>query len=242
MKSKYIHDSVVHNTNAAGQMVPFLLNLFHPTSIIDVGCGTGTWLKIFLENGIVDVKGIEGYHLNPNSLLIPRELVELKDLEEPFTLERKFDMLISLEVAEHLHEKTANQFVNSLTQLSDIIVFSAAVPFQGGQNHVNEQWQTYWIEKFEVKDFICIDIIRPAFWENPKVEFWYKQNSFLFIHKSKEELISKLSNSKSFYNNRIVHPEMFIKKGSYLKDILAGEKGVLPIFKLLIKSIKNMFK
>ena len=68
MKVKYLHDTTVHNTNAASQIVPFLLNLVGPTSVIDVGCGTGTWLKVFLENGIDDVLGIEGHHLNITSL------------------------------------------------------------------------------------------------------------------------------------------------------------------------------
>lgn len=238
MKVKYLHDTTVHNTNAASQIVPFLLNLVRPNSVIDVGCGTGTWLKIFLENGIVDVKGIEGHHLNPNSLLIPQELVELKDLEEPFALEKKFDMLISLEVAEHLQEKTAKQFVNSLAQLSDVIVFSAAIPFQGGQNHINEQPCSYWIQLFAEQGFEVSDIIRPNFWNNNKVEYWYKQNTFLFLNSNGAEKI-QVKNFPNFLASEIVHPELFNKKAIYLNKITSGKINFFDAIKISVKSLLN---
>lgn len=236
MKVKYIHDTVVHNTSAATEIIPFLLNIVQPTSVIDVGCGTGTWLKFFIDNGIKDIVGIEGYHLNKSSLLVDETLVELHDLEKPFSLNRKYDLLISLEVAEHLHKRAAKQFVNSLTNLSDVIFFSAAIPHQGGQNHINEQPCSYWINLFSENGFKVFDIVRPTFWNNTKVEYWYKQNSFLFINKNVEERFI-LKSYPSFLESELVHPELFNKKAKYLQNIISGKIKFVEALKIVVKSL-----
>ena len=66
---------------------------------------------------------------------------------------RTFDVAISMEVAEHLPEKIADRYVDLLTGLSNIIVFTAAYPGQGGDDHVNEQPALYWISKFQARAF-----------------------------------------------------------------------------------------
>ncbi len=106
-----------------------------------------------------------------------------KDLTKPLKLKEKFDLAISLEVAEHLPEKSAEIFIDSLTGLSDIILFSAAIPYQRGTNHINEQFPEYWIDKFKKRNYLVIDCIRKKIWNNPKVYFFYSQNILLFIKK-----------------------------------------------------------
>src|SRR6185295_2140887 len=121
-----------------------IIKLFHPSSVLDVGCGLGHFLKVFIDSGINDVTGVEGPWLDNSKLVIDNELIQIKDLEEPFDLERKFDIALCLEVAEHISEHAAEQFIKTLTVHSDVIIFSAAIPEQGGQNHINEQWIEYW--------------------------------------------------------------------------------------------------
>jgi len=91
----------------------------------------------------------------------------------------KYDLCISLEVAENLPEDNAESFVDLLCQAPDTILFGAAIKYQGGAGHINEQWQTYWIKLFQSKGYECIDCVRGAVWSDVSVEWWYKQNTFL---------------------------------------------------------------
>jgi SAM-dependent methyltransferase len=238
--NKYLHDTFVHNTRAAERIVPFLTGLFKPASIIDVGCGTGTWLKIFLDQGIPVVKGIEGPHLDVSKLVIPADLVLLQDLEQPILLNEKFDMAISLEVAEHLNVAVAEQFIRQLTAMSDVVVFSAAIPYQGGQNHINEQWLGYWVGLFRKSGFIPHDIIRPKFWDDEDVEFWYKQNCCIFINENHP--VEGLSQLPDLHCMDIVHPDLLSKLGAYRDRMWKGDLPMASLAKLLVKKAMNMFK
>lgn len=242
MANKYLHDNIVHNTKAAEKIIPFLTGIFHPKSVIDIGCGTGTWLKVYIDNGINNVLGIEGHHLDVTKLVIPKDIVILHDLEKEFNMTRKFDMAMSLEVAEHLSHTVADQFIQQITSLSDVVFFSAAIPFQGGQNHINEQWLSYWIAIFEKYHFKPFDIIRPKFWDSESVEFWYAQNACLFIKEGKEDEYSGLAALPTFYAKDIVHPALLKKSGEYRNRIWKGQVSVGFIIKLIVKKIASIFK
>lgn len=101
----------------------------------------------------------------------------MHDLTTSLKSDRLFDLVMSLEVAEHLDAKYAETFVDSLTNFGPVILFSAAVPFQGGEHHVNEQWPSYWEELFAKKGYVAVDAIRKHIWQNPEVEWWYAQKS-----------------------------------------------------------------
>src|SRR5690606_35475831 len=107
------------------------------------------------------------------------------DLGTPISESSRFDLSISLEVAEHLPESRADVFVDNLTRLSDAVLFSAAIPGQGGTGHVNEQWPTYWIERFAARGFRLADVVRPAIWEDDRMPYWYRQNTLLFVKESR---------------------------------------------------------
>lgn len=244
--TRYVHDEVVHNVEAAKEIVPYLLNLLPIQSVVDVGCGIGTWLSVFKDCGVHDLLGIDGNYVDKTMLKIPMEFFVDYDLETPFSMHKKFDIALSLEVAEHLKEESATIFVETLTRLSDVIVFSAAIKNQGGQNHINEQNPSYWVSKFESQGYTCLDILRPVFWNNEKVEFWYRQNMLLFTNN--DQIISDFKNHNSFLNQHLVHPELLeIKAKSqkkYSKEnarILAGKKGLKFYFKLVLVALKHKF-
>ncbi|MCF8026512.1 MAG: methyltransferase domain-containing protein [Desulfobacteraceae bacterium] len=151
---------------SAQQVVPLIVNLINPRSVIDVGCGLGTWLKEFSNYGI-EVKGVDGNWVPADQLRIKESEFCTCDLTDRtnyhiFTDSYKlYDLVICLEVAEHLPPELSEDFVDLLIYLSDTVLFSAAIPFQGGNNHVNEQWQSKWASIFEQSDFVALDIVRP---------------------------------------------------------------------------------
>jgi SAM-dependent methyltransferase len=149
-------------------------------TVCDVGCGAGTWLKAALEAGATDVLGVDGEYARP-SLLIPVDKFQGRDLRERIVLPRAFDLVISLEVAEHLPRERSASFVEDLTRLAPAVLFSAAIPYQGGTAHINERWQSFWAAEFVRYGFVLHDVIRPAIWDNADVELWYRQNTMLFL-------------------------------------------------------------
>jgi SAM-dependent methyltransferase len=166
---------------SARHIVPIVMDLIHPKSVIDIGCGVGTWLAVFAENGVKNYRGVDGSWVDKNLLQIPQDHFDMHDLTAPLKADRPFDLVTSLEVAEHLEAKYAETFVDSLTNHGPVILFSAAVPFQGGEHHVNEQWPSYWAELFAKRGYIAVDAIRKRIWQNPDVEWWYAQNVLLFV-------------------------------------------------------------
>lgn len=127
----YVHDESVHNTKAPKEIVPQIIKLIQPNSVVDVGCGIGTWLSVFEDFGVEDVVGIDGDYVNRTLLHIDEKKFISRDLTKPLKLDRKFDLAVCLEVAEHLPEKSANTFVESLVSLSDTILFLRQFPLKG---------------------------------------------------------------------------------------------------------------
>lgn len=195
---------------AAKFVVPYIVETFSPKSVLDVGCGLGEWLFHFKRQGIDDIRGVDGDYVKKSELKIPAEKFTSRNLESIFSEDRKFDLVMSLEVAEHLSESSAEQFVDTITSHGDLILFSAAVPGQIGTYHINEQWQQYWIDKFNQRGYRHYDLIRNKFWDNPHVAWWYKQNAFIFMNESAEKKYSSLLASIKPYQGFIkpkTHPE-----------------------------------
>lgn len=177
---------------SAEAVLPWLLELLEPESIVDVGCGTGTWLRVARENGVDDVLGLDGPWVRPDALEIPPERFLATELASPPKLDRTFDLVLSLEVAEHLPPSRAEDFVDQLTALGPVVVFSAAVPGQGGAGHTNEQWPGYWSDLFAQRGYEAVDCLRGVFWHNEAVDWWYAQNLLLFARPAALDALSRL--------------------------------------------------
>jgi SAM-dependent methyltransferase len=165
---------------AAERVVPLLLALLDVRSVVDVGCGTGAWLAAFRERGVADVLGIDGPDVPAELLRIPAGRLLRADLREPIALERTFDVALSLEVAEHLPPPAAEAFVASLARAAPVVVFSAAVPLQGGHGHGNEAWQGDWARRFAAHGLAPYDVLRARVWTDPQVAWWYAQNTLVY--------------------------------------------------------------
>jgi SAM-dependent methyltransferase len=152
-----------------------------PKSVLDVGCGRGTWLSAARQCGANDIIGIDGVPIDPDELLFPDTQFQVIDLNQRVDLNRQFDLVLCLETAEHLAPESAATLVASLARHGSTILFSAAAPDQPGVGHINCHWPRYWQALFNANGFLCTDSVRWRIWENEQIESWYRQNMILAV-------------------------------------------------------------
>lgn len=199
---------------SAKQIVPAVLDLVPADSVLDVGCGTGHFLRAFAEAGIDDYLGIDGSYVPRDQLAIDQQRFQPVDLSGGFDLGRTFDLAVSLEVAEHLPPTSADRFVASLVRHASSILFSAAIPLQGGTGHVNEQWPSYWVERFARHGYQPFDVLRPYLWQSKDVEWWYRQNLLLFCNAAGRAASPRLAGALPAAAGSLdrVHPDLYVQR------------------------------
>lgn len=176
---------------SASVIVPVVLPLLNTDRpmVVDVGCGEGVWSRAFSDAG-ADVTGIDGAYIDATRLCIPENRFVRHDLNQPIPnlfdhgRPNNYDLAVSLEVAEHLVPERAAGFVRDLCNLAPVVLFSAAIPGQGGVGHVNEQWPQYWEDHFWDNGFTMSGALRWEFWNDGRVENWYRQNLMLCVKKT----------------------------------------------------------
>lgn len=193
------------------KIIPILMEMFNPKSVVDVGCGTGAFLSEFRKNGLSNTLGIDGPWLDRTLLQIDNNDLLIQNLSEEIKIDKKFDLVISLEVAEHIEQKFAESFVRSLTRLGSVVLFSAAIPFQGGTHHVNEQWPDYWAKLFSNLGYVPVDCIRRKLW-NEDIDLIYAQNSIIYIDRKVLHQYQSILDQDPFWGSmplRLVHPRLY---------------------------------
>ncbi len=173
---------------SATVILGILYENFQPISVVDFGCGVGAWLAAAESLGSKQLTGMDGNWIIPENLMSQSIRFLPTEFSSSFSSPGKFDLALSVEVAEHFECQHAERFVRCLCEASAVVVFGAAIPGQGGVNHVNEQWQSYWIDLFAQRGYECFDLFRPQVWNNQDVDWWYRQNTFLFVSATNSEL------------------------------------------------------
>jgi SAM-dependent methyltransferase len=194
---------------SARVIVPKILECVAVRSAVDVGCGGGAWLRALEESGVHDIVGYDGAYVERSNLLINMEKFTPADLTTELPVNRTFDIAISLEVAEHLPSEHAEAFIGRLVALAPVVLFSAAIPGQGGTAHINEQWQDYWRSLFRSFCFHPVDLIRPMIWGNSDVEYWYQQNIVLYCNEQHLRHNSNLQKVSDHLSLNLVHPSTY---------------------------------
>jgi SAM-dependent methyltransferase len=202
--------------SSARVVVPLILELIQPRSVVDVGCGLGAWLAVFKEYGVEDIWGVDGEYVNKERLEIPEERFILADLKRPFHMDRTFDLVVSLEVAQYLPSKSAEIFVDTLTKLGPLVLFSSAIPYQADKKHEhrNEQWPEYWVKLFRDKDYVVIDCLRSKIWYEENAKEHYAQNTLMFAkqeHLESQPLLKKEYELRDTSQLSIVHPRTYLR-------------------------------
>jgi hypothetical protein len=228
------HELLGDKTMASAEAVVEIIKSFlDMAAVLDVGCGDGRWLSVCQANGAREIFGIDGPWTDPLRLLISTGNFLALDLSHHFDLGRRFSLAVSLEVAEHVESRYSEVFVDNLVRHSDVVLFGAAIPHQGGFRHVNEQWQSYWKMLFEARGFVVYDPVRSQLWYDGNVHFWYKQNILLYINERNAEANKRVSD----YIRRecvqqlpadVVHPERYQAIATY---------ETITSFKALVKQL-----
>jgi len=210
---------------AAEVVVPLVIELTRPASVVDVGCGTGTWLAVLHEHGVHDVLGIDGGYVDESALEISRERFLAHDLTAPLELPGRYDLVLALEVAEHLPDESAATFVEGLTKLGPIVLFSAAIPGQGGTNHVNEQWPSYWAALFRRHGYVHVDCLRLGLWDDESVPPWYAQNLLFYVARDAlpdHPALARLHDPSQAAPLHLVHPTRYMEWVEWAENHVCG--------------------
>ncbi len=174
------------------------------------------------------VRGIDGDYVDKSRLQIAPECFTAADLTRPLVLNERYDLALCLEVAEHLDPASGAGLVHALTALAPVVLFSAAVPGQGGIGHVNEQWPEYWRRQFEERGFRMVDVIRPLIRDDCRVEWWYRQNIVMFAAQAAIASNPKLRESpKDDVALQWIHVNMLRPPHAGVRNILVHLKPVL---------------
>jgi SAM-dependent methyltransferase len=231
--------SIDDDAETAAEIVSLLVSLFHPQSVVDFGCGLGNFVNAFRKEGVTEVLGLDGdwARTDPRFHIREEENFSVADLLQEVNLPRRYDLALCLEVAEHLPPSSSDVLVHSLAKASDLVIFSAAVPGQGGIHHVNEQWIGYWEKKFLQHGFLLHDVLRPMIWDNEKIKWWYRQNIFLFTHKDR-----KLENKNARPAFNYLHPGLLENRNHEMNKLLEGKESLGFYLGLLWKKIKQKMK
>lgn len=196
--------------STARTILSYVFDWCQINSVCDVGCGVGTWLAVARELGAETVSGYEGPWGASSKLVVDPALIEFRDLEQPIRAKTRFDLVLSLEVAEHLSAARGPGLVADLCRLGDLVLFSAAIPKQGGVGHINERWQSYWADLFDGQGYQAIDAIRPLIWRDESIPCWYRQNILLYARRQ-APVMTTLAEARlpatSYID--IVHPDLF---------------------------------
>ena len=202
---------VARSAEAAAGLI---LDVIAPRSVVDFGCATGIWLAALRSRGVSDVLGVDGPWVPRDRLRIPQELFREHDLTTPLALDRRYDLALCLETAEHLPAEAAGQLVRTLAAAAPIVIFSAAIPEQRGEGHVNLQWPQYWVDRFAAHGYRCSTVLRERLWHVGEIDVWYRQNLLCFAAETEVPRLGALFADRARAGGGpldIVHPELFLE-------------------------------
>ena len=217
----FYSDELSQSAPSARRIVPILQKLVSAQSVLDVGCGRGDFLRAFLDAGVTDILGLDGVYVPPDQLVIDPSAFRPTDLAKGFDLGRRYDLVLSLEVAEHLPASAADVFLASLVRHGSVIVFSAAIPGQGGTAHLNEQWQIQWANAFIAQGFKPYDVIRPLIWNDQQIAYWYRQNTLIYATDAAASASTMLSEIQPLPPTMVnlVHPLLYLQQAQRAQSL-----------------------
>jgi hypothetical protein len=148
-----------------------------PRTMADIGCGAGHLVAMAQGMGVRSYGVDMFYPEQPFEGFIHADLAQPMSWRPPFHA----DLTLCLEVAEHLPQSAAETLCDTLRSVTgSSLLFSAAVPGQGGSGHLNEQPHSYWTEKLEQRGFVqeraATQELRRCWLRSAPSAWWYGRN------------------------------------------------------------------
>jgi hypothetical protein len=118
-------------------------------SVIELGCGGG-WITERIYNHKFKIQAVEGSLSGYNKCINRglKDVVLKHDLRLPLNLNKKYNMCICTEVAEHIEPPFSSVLINNIITHSDIAWFSFNKN-DGHHHHSNPQPDKFWINLFD---------------------------------------------------------------------------------------------
>lgn len=199
-----------HATALAGPVAEYLADRISVRSLVDLGCGQAIILaRVAVRCNAKELMGIDGSYAASRVRIPPNRFLPL-DLETAnlhMLVQNSFDLAMCLEVVEHLTFPAADRIIDWMCGHASVILFSAAIPGQGGYGHINEQWPSYWIERFKRRDFEVDGAVRAALWDRQEIPCYYRQNLLMFYRRG---TVMRVAGSD--FTQDVVHPELYTDK------------------------------
>lgn len=211
-----------HAANVILEVVRDLLK--KPKHVVDLGCGNGVFLKVCKEKFGASVTGCDGPWVPRELLVIDEEEFVVVDFDKNIKVGERsvgFDLAICLEFVEHVEDATGKEVISWMTRNSKAVLFSAAIPGQGGAGHVNEQQQSYWVNYFERLGWGCHDKIRWKIWHDKKIPYWYRQNVFLFTPGAE----SMSDEQKAMLD--VAHPDVLLLRKQKIYELKKSQRRTI---------------
>lgn len=199
------------NPPAKPKLLRFLARHYPFASVADLGCGRAGWLHAAKKIGVGDVHGYDIPELDLQQRGLAADEFTAVDLAKPQVLERRYDLCVSTEVSEHVPVEGIEHYFDTLTAAAPVVLFSGAVPYQGGLGHVNEHWVEYWHGFFRRRNFHCIDAFRDRFWHDGSIPYYYRQNLLLYVAESQLAHFEAQGWRACRSPKTLIHPDLYLK-------------------------------
>ena len=215
-------------------IVPVLYEILRPGSVVHYGSGDGAFIRRFKRCGVPRVLGLDS---SEGAADLAGSEYEKADLAAPVRRDETFDLVLSLEVGEHIPRERVEVFLENITRLGDVIIFSSALPLQGGKNHMNEQWPSFWADEFSRLGFDVHDVVRPLFWRRREISVWFRQNMLLAVRRERAGTADLFRARSDLPVLDVVHPELYAERVAKLNAIIHGRADLMVYFRLMLKAV-----
>ncbi len=183
---RYYKRHLVQYRDWENKVGKYLYDELKPNSVLDLGCGVGSYLEGFFDAGCRDLLGIELNFDKAKKYIVDNIFFFIVegDATIELNLNRKFDCIISFEVGEHIEPNGTEMFINNLTSYSNkYIILTVAPPGQRGTGHINLRDRDFWIKSIVIKGFLYRkDLVEKykKVWKKFNVEKYIINNLMVF--------------------------------------------------------------
>lgn len=161
-----------------------LLSVLKVRDVADVGCGPGWYIYLLYKQGY-KVNGYDGNpHVKEMSSLLFNDgfYCQYADFTLPINVREPFELILCLEVGEHIPQTYEDVFIQNLVNNSKkYILLSWAIPNQKGWGHVNCHTNKYVIERMRKYGY-DYNLSTSAILRKTASLYWFK-NTIMFFEK-----------------------------------------------------------